>query len=173
MASYPDGLGEVHAARRGRLHRHASLFSLIVLGALMALALSGLLAGGRAHTTLAAAPGATLGVSAPRILRNGEFFEMRVAVEAKVPITDATLAIPPELWRDMTINSHVPAASEEAFEDGAFAFHYGPLKPGERLEIKIDGQINPPLTLGTRGFVRLQDGDRAIVTAPVAIGVLP
>lgn len=173
MASFPDGLGETHAAKRGGFHRHASLLSLLVLGALMTLALSGLLAGGKSHTALAAAPAATLGVTAPRILRNGEFFEIRVAVEANAPIADATIAVPPELWRDMTINSQIPAASEEEFKDGAFAFHYGPLKAGDRLEVKIDGQINPPLTLGTRGFVRLQDGDRPIVTAPVSIGVLP
>ena len=122
---------------------------------------------------MAAGPAATLTAAIPDRLRNGEFFEMRLRVAATRPIADATIAVPPGLWRDMTINSMVPAASEEAFKDGAYRFRYGALKAGETLEIKIDGQINPPLTVGTKGEVALYDGTTRIATLPVRIRVLP
>lgn len=67
----------------------------------------------------------------------------------------------------------VPAPSEESFKDGAFRFDYGPLKPGESIDIKIDGQINPPLFAGTRGTVAVLDGERQLATIPLHITVLP
>ena len=170
---FPDGLDDGHAAERGGFHTHASLVSIIVLGALMALALTGLLAGARTPPETVRAAAADLQVTMPRTLRNGEFFEMDVAVTARAPITDATIVLPPGLWRDMTINTMIPAASEETYKDGAFRFRYGPLKAGDTLTIKIDGQINPPLTWGTRGSVALYDGDRRLVELPVHVRVLP
>ena len=170
---FPDGLDDGHAAERGGFQVHASLVSIVVLGALMALAMTGLLAGARTPPETVRAAAAELQVTMPRTLRNGEFFEMDVAVTARAPIADATIVLPPGLWRDMTINTMIPAASEEEFKDGAFRFRYGALKAGERLAVKIDGQINPPLTWGTRGAVTLYDGDRRLAELPVRIRVLP
>ncbi|URW75604.1 hypothetical protein M9980_13950 [Sphingomonas donggukensis] len=170
---YPDGLGDSHAARAGWLGRHANLLSLVVLGTLMALALSGVLAGGRSAPRVAETAAATVAVTTPTTLRNGEFFEMRIRVAAKAPIAKLGLALPPGLWRDMTVNTVIPAASEESFKDGAFRFDYGALGAGEVLEVKVDGQINPPLTVGTQGDVTLYDGDRAIAAVPLSIRVLP
>lgn len=39
--------------------------------------------------------------------------------------------------------------------------------------MKVDGQINPPLTLGTRGEVVLLDGARVLARVPVTMRVLP
>lgn len=171
--AYPDGLAPDHADKRGVWHRHASLVSLAVLGALMALAMSGVLAGARTGPRTADFAAARLSVTVPAILRNGEFFEMRIAVTAKTPIAKLRIALPPAIWRDMTINTMIPAASEEVFEDGEFRFDYGKLDAGKSLAIKVDGQINPPLTLGTRGAVALYDGDRRLGDAPITIRVLP
>ena len=171
--AFPDGLAPDHAKRRGGWHRHANLLSLAVLGALMALAMTGLLAGGRTPERAADFATARLGVTVPKILRNGQFFEMRIDVAARSDIADLRVTLPPALWRDMTINTMIPAASEEAFADGAFDFGYGPLAAGKALSIKIDGQINPPLTLGTRGDVAIHDGDERIGAVPITIRVLP
>jgi hypothetical protein len=73
----------------------------------------------------------------------------------------------------MTINTMTPAPGEEQFKDGAFRFDYGPLKAGETLDIKIDGQINPPLFAGTRGQIALFDGERELAATPLHITVLP
>lgn len=169
----PDGIVDRHAAPRRGLRAHANLVSLLVLGALMITAMTGWLAGSPTVGRQAAGPAATLTASIPERLRNGEFFEMRLTVTARQPIGDATIAIPPALWRDMTINSMIPAPSEEAFKGGAYRFRYGPLAAGETLTMKIDGQINPPLTVGTTGEVAVYDGDVRIVALPVHIRILP
>lgn len=174
MASgYPDGLEARHAAPRAGFHRHATPVTLLLLGALLLLATTGMLGGTRSPVTRVAAPLAVLTVKAPRILRSGLFFETTIVVEARRPIADAVIALPPALWRDMTINSQLPAAEKEAYRDGAWHFHYGALAAGERLEVKVDGQINPPLTIGTRGTIALLDGERVLARVPVTMRVLP
>lgn len=168
----PDGIEDRHA-RPKRFHAYANLVSLLVLGALMVTAMTGWLAGGRTTPRRVAGPAAKMIAAIPDRLRNGEFFEMRLTIQATQPIADATIAVPATLWRDMTINSMIPAASEEAFKDGAFRFRYGRLKAGDTLALKIDGQINPPLTIGTRGTIALYDGDTRVAALPVHIRILP
>lgn len=174
MASaYPDGVRKGQADRRSALHRHANPFSVLVLGAVLLTAMLGILGGGRSPVVRSDGAQASLSVKMPHTLRSGLFFETDVTVEAKADVADAVIAIPPSLWQDETINSQVPAPESEEFKDGAFRFHYGPLRPGERLQVKIDGQINPPLTIGTRGHVALLDGEREIARVPLSIRVLP
>ncbi|MGN6621169.1 MAG: hypothetical protein ACTHKR_08935 [Sphingomonas sp.] len=168
----PEGIAPEHA-HLPDARRRPGLLSLIVLGLLMIAALAGVFGGGRGATLTAASPQATLTVHTNRVLRNGVFFETRIAIAAHTDLADATVVLPPSLWRDMTINSTVPQAASEEFKTGAFRFHYGKLAAGEALELKIDGQINPPLFRGTRGFIALADGDRALVSIPVSITVLP
>ncbi len=171
--AYPDGLAPDHAEKRGGWHRHANLLPLLVLGALMALAMTGLLAGSRTPERAADFGTARLGVTVPEILRNGEFFEMGIHVAARERIADLQVTLPVALWRDMTINTMIPAPSEEASADGMLRFTYGELAAGTTLAIKIDGQINPPLTLGTKGDVTIYDGERRIGALPITIRVLP
>ncbi len=171
--SYPEGIEERHVAERGWLHDYASPLIILLFGALIAAAVAGLLGGTRSAARTVDAAAASLTVQTPTTLRSGLFFEMRIVVEAKAPIADAVIALPPGLWRDMTINTNIPAATEEAYEGEAFAFHYGPLAAGERIEVKYDGQINPPLFAGTRGSVTLRDGDRDLASVPLSIAVLP
>jgi hypothetical protein len=170
---YPDGVVPDHAEPRGRLHRHASLFSLAVLLLVMLLGISGLLAGAPTDPRSGDFANARLTVTVPATMRNGQFFEMRLLVEAHRPIDKLVIALPPKLWRDLTINTMVPAASEEAFEDGAFRFDYGALEAGKALVVKVDGQINPPLTLGNRGEIAIYDGEQRIGAVSVQVTVLP
>src|SRR3546814_8706755 len=53
----------------------------------------------------------------------------------------------------------VPAPAEETFSGDAFQFKYEAVKAGDRLEMKIDGQINPARMGGSRGMVSLLDGE--------------
>jgi hypothetical protein len=170
---YPDGLANDHARSPRGFGRVTPVLSLLVLCTLMALALSGVLAGGTTPVVRASFARAELATGIPERLRNGEFYEMRLTVTARQDIAKLRLAVTPTLWRDMTVNTMVPAAGEESFEDGAFTFDYGALRAGDRFEVKIDGQINPPLTIGTRGTIALYDGDTRIGALPVAIRVLP
>ena len=169
----PDGLEDQHAEADRGFRRHASPISILVLGTLMAAALSGVLGGGRSPTRRAEGAAASIAVTTPHIVRNGIFFETRIAITAKADLAKPTLAIPATLWRDLTINSDYPDAEAHGYKDGAFTFTYAPLKAGDALELKFDGQVNPPLTLGTAGTIVLRDGDTPIATLPIAMRVLP
>ena len=173
QARYPDGIGDEHAEKRTRLHRHANPLSVLILGALLLAALLGAFGGGKARPLALGGDVAALSVTTPRTLRNGEFFETRIGVTARADIAELVIAVPPELWRDMTINSMIPAASEESFKQDSFRFSYGPLRKGETIALKIDGQINPPLFAGTSGRIAVLDGERPIGAIPIDIVVLP
>lgn len=170
---YPDGL-DARNMHGGRLFaRHASPLSIILLGSLLALALFDV-AGGRPATPITADFGAAaLTVDTPATLRNGEFFETRIDVRADADIADLTIAVAPELWRDMTINTTLPSPAEESFDDGLLRWSYGPMKAGDTLHVKVDGQINPPLFAGTSGAIFLYDGDRRLGRLPMSIKVFP
>lgn len=168
----PDGISARHL-RPAVGFRAIESLPVWILGALLCLALFGVFGGGKAQTTHVASPAADLSVRIPRTLRSGMFFEMQIDVVARAEIADLRIALPPSLWHEMTINTVVPAAESEAFEGGDFSFSYGRLRSGERLSVKVDGQINPALTLGTRGDVRLFDGDAELAGLQTTIRVLP
>lgn len=171
MATYPQGIEERHAAERGS--RHASWWRLGILVAVLGSALLGFLGGGPAPTDRASSAAATLAVTSPDRLRNGMFFETRIAAVAKAPIGDAVIAIPAAMWRDTTINTLIPGPTEERYVDGEFRFHFGPLEAGKQLGFKIDGQLNAPRYGASRGRVRLLDGDAELAAVPIALTVIP
>jgi hypothetical protein len=169
---FPQGLSEYHSDIKA-WHRHANPLALLVLGALMLLALSGAL-GGQPHPTRQIdAPAATMTFQLPERIRNGEFFEMRMEVLTKQPFDNLTVAISSGYFHDLTINTMIPAPSEEKSEAGSFVFSYGEIESGTEMTIKIDGQINPPLFRGNDGEIELRDGDTVIATLPVELKVMP
>lgn len=153
--------------------RHASPISILILGGILLAALLGFTGGQPSRPRSADFGEARLVVKTPTTIRNGEFFETDMTLTARVPIEDAVIAVSPALWRDMTVNTMIPAPSEESFKDGLFHFSYGPLDAGDSVNIKIDGQINPPLFAGTKGEVAVFDGSRRVGTMPLRIKVLP
>ena len=168
-----EGLEDAKPAHQRIWDRHASPISILILGSLLLAAILGF-AGGQPSPPHTADFGiARLTVKTPLIIRNGEFFETDVTLTAETPLDDAVIAVTPALWHDMTVNTMIPAPAEESFEDGYFHFSYGPLGAGERLHVKIDGQINPPLFAGTRGEIAVYDGDRRVGAMPLRIKVLP
>lgn len=154
-------------------HRHASPLSLVLLGAIVLAALLGFAGGTPAPVRTARFAAATLTVKAPALIRNGEFVETRIVVEANTAIAQPVIGVDAAYWRDITVNTMMPAPADEAFAGGMFRFNYGALEPGDKLEIKIDGQINPSLFQGTRGRVALFDGDRLIGSQRLELRVLP
>lgn len=170
---WPDGLSPPHLEAPAPVRRHASPLSVILLGGLLLAALLGTFGGGEPPTLVLAGEGAELAVTGPQVLRNGEFFETAVVITPRSDAADLTLALDATLLRDLTQNSMLPAAAEEGFEAGAFRFHYGPVKAGEVLEIKMDFQINPALLGGTRGDIAAFDGSRELARLPYRIEVRP
>lgn len=168
----PDGICEANIRSRG-WHRHANPAALILLTLLLGAALLGLFGGHPNPVQVIETPEARVTLNFPRTLRNGEFFEMRANVVAKRPIGDAVLAISTDYWRDLTVNTMIPAATEEKSSAGEYRFSWGPLEAGETLTVKIDGQVNPPLFRGTAGHVAIMDGERTLGRAAMQLKVWP
>lgn len=171
--SFPDRLEDRHIAPRGGFHRHASVISVAVLGALMAAALAGVFGGHAPDDIVVEGGGVRLRITFPETIRNGEFFETEFEVTARTNVEDCVLALSPSLIRRLTQNSMIPAAADETFEDGLYAFSYGPLSQGETLNVKADFQINPDLFLGNAGSVTVRDGTRRMAEAAVTMRVWP
>jgi hypothetical protein len=147
--------------------------ALVLLTALLVAALLGVFGGGKSPWQVVRSPHGDLAVKTPVILRSGLFFEQVVRIEARRPVADLVVAIDAALMRDMTINTMIPAPSEEQFEDGSFRFSFGPLAPGEFFQFKLDGQVNPSLVGGNAGAIAWYDGDRRIASLPLDIKVFP
>ena len=172
-ADRPDGITLAQIEDRpSRFGKALRLLSLVVLGTVMALGLSGVL-GGRDALLHASSEGVELSVLTPQVIRNGQFFETTLQVTARRDIEKLVLRVPPALWRDFTVNSAVPAASEEGFQDGDYAFTFDKLKAGDRFETKFDLQINPDATGHRSGDIGVFDGERRLAAVPVRMRVLP
>ncbi|MGH2417399.1 MAG: hypothetical protein ACRDFY_03615 [Candidatus Limnocylindria bacterium] len=167
----PDGIEDEHAQPIAGWRQHASPISLVVFGAVLALALTGLL--GREVDRRAEGDGARLAVHTSEIIRNGEFFEMRISVEADAPIGELVVAVDEGLWEDMTVNTMIPAATDEESVDGEYRFTFAPLEAGERFALKVDIQVNPDIVGGNDGAVTVYDGDQELASTEVDITVLP
>ena len=168
---YPEGISERH--KSGDSNPHVIWWRVGLIALVLVVALFGLLGGAPAPTTRTTGAAATLAVTTPDRLRNGMLFETRVSAAARRPIEDAVIAIPIAMWRDMTVNSMIPAPAEEEFIGGEFRFHFGPLGAGEALSLKIDGQVNPPRYSGSSGRLRLLDGEVELAVLPLSLKVIP
>lgn len=90
------------------------MLALTTLSLLMVAALAGL--AGVEETLAEEADVATVTWHAPARIRNGEFFEMRLQVDAHERIDELVVGVDAALWEDFTINTFFPAAAEEASE---------------------------------------------------------
>jgi hypothetical protein len=167
----PEGIGDEHSRPVAGWRVHASPLSLVVFGVVIVLALTGLL--GRESDRRAEGSGVRLAVHSSEIIRNGEFFEMRISVEADAPIGELVIGIGDGLWEDMTVNTLIPAATEEESADGEFRFTFASLEAGTPFLLKIDLQVNPDIVGGNDGSVTVYDGEDELATTDVSITVLP
>lgn len=169
QAEMPDGISQQNIGESPR----ANPIPLLLLATLLGLGLASVFGGQPSRVTHSMGNQTHLSVKVPHILRNGVFFETVIEVRADRQIEQLAIAVSDPLWRDMTINTMIPAASEESYKRGAHIFSFGKLEAGESFRFKIDGQINPPLFAGTRGEIAAFDGDRKLVATPVVMRVLP
>lgn len=165
----PDGITQEHESNS----RRANPWPLILLALLLGAGLTGLFGGQPAVVRQAPEDMVALSVRTPETLRNGMAFETVVEVTPRRAIGDLVIAVSDELWREMTINTMIPAAGEESHKSGFHRFSFGEAEPGETFRFKVDGQINPPLFAGTSGEVVALDGERRLAAVPVTIKVLP
>lgn len=165
----PDGITQEHQSNS----RRANPWPLLLLAALLGIGLSGIFAGQPATIRRAVSDSAALAVRMPDTLRNGMAFETVIEVTPRRPVGNLVIAMSDGLWREMTINTMMPAAGEESHKDASHRFSFGRAEAGETFRFKIDGQINPPLFAGTSGMIIALDGETALTTVLVRIKVLP
>lgn len=144
-----------------------------VLGMIVAIAATGVLGGGLSPQEVAETDAASLAIKTPRTVRNGMMFETRIRITAHQPIKEPVLHISEKLWRDTTINSFVPAPSEEVLDGKGWRFTLTPLAAGETAVVHIDGQKNPPRVGINNGTIALYDGDTLLVPMSVTVRILP
>lgn len=127
------------------------------------------------HTSIAGdASAVRFTVDGPARIRNGEFFEITVDVEAKSNIRDLVVLVGAGLLRDITVNTLLPDPSEHGFRDGSFEFRFGPLEAGKRLQVKVDSQINPGHRPSVNAdAIAVADGEVVLATVDYAMEVLP
>jgi hypothetical protein len=117
----------------------------------------------------------TLTVDAPVRIRNGEFYEMTFRVEAHRAVGELVLLVDVDVWRDVTVNTFVPAPTEEGMRGEAFEFRFGPLEAGSELLVKVDAQVNPDhAPNANRGAIAIADGDGSpLASVDYSLEVLP
>ena len=169
--AFPDGIAAGHLRDRAAWHRLANPLPLLVFAGVVGLALAGVL--GHEREWSAAASGTSLKVHMPETIRNGEFLEMRLTVEATTGIAELVIGIDQALWEDMTVNTMIPAATEEVSEDGEFRFTFGELPAGTSFMLKVDAQVNPDIVGGNSGTITVYDGDEPLVDQSIEMAVLP
>lgn len=169
----PDGVRDEHTEPPRFFSRHASPLSLLVLGALLGAALSGLAGGGaRSEQAVRNAEG-EFAMLAPRITRNGDIMETRFRVLAAKRIDKLVIGVEPALWRQITTNSTMPDAADESFEDGLVRFSFAALDAGKAFEFKVAQQVNPDLVGSNAGRIVFLDGDRTLAEMRASLTVLP
>jgi hypothetical protein len=168
---YPDGIGEGDIRPVARWRRHAGPAGIIVFGAVVALALLGVL--GHERTWAVSQAGVALEVHGPEVIRNGEFFEIRVRVTAEEPLSELTVGIDETIWEDITVNTMIPAAADEVSEDGEVRLTFAELPAGTAFLLKLDLQVNPDILGGNEGTITVYDGEAPLVATDISITVLP
>jgi hypothetical protein len=169
-ARLPDGIEPAHidpASTRSIIWYRVGAIGIVVLAAIW-----GLVGGGPTPRIARHSPSLSLDLHFPNPIRNGMFVEWRIDVFAREPVEDLVISIPANLWRDMTINTLVPAAEKERSQNGEFLFHFGTLKAGEKFSLKMDGQLNPARTNGQKGTIKVLDGSRLLIAEHVTMDVI-
>ena len=167
----PDGISRHHIdGRQGMLR---GILPVVLLGGLLLAALLGAFGGTRNPTLGASGDGASLTIDAPRTLRSGMFFEIDIVVDARRAIAKPVVAISRSYLHDLTINTHLPEPEEMGFEDGRFTMTFPAMEPGDRLMVKIDGQVNPTLIGVNRGTIAIRDDRLELASRAVSLRVLP
>jgi hypothetical protein len=131
--------------------------------------------GQRTSTATSVAAGrASLSVDAPKRLRGGLLYQVRISVVAHSTIDQPRLVLSRDWFDGVQLNTVEPAALGEDSRQGAVTFTYGGLAPGDRLDVFTQWQVNPTSKLGSRGAtVELDDGSRPITRVDHDLTVLP
>jgi hypothetical protein len=168
----PFALTRKNVVGRGR-SRWRTIVAVALLSAVLLFSFTGLLGGGEPRRVEARAAAASGELAYDAIVRSGNWYETQLTLRAAADIQDLTIAIDDAVWRKMSIDTMAPDAESAEAIDGAYAYHFGPVKAGETFRLKLDGQIQPGLLRRQTGVIRVRDNERALLAFPVTLTVLP
>jgi hypothetical protein len=162
-----------HRDHEGRMrHPYARRALLALLGVVVLLGLLNAF-GQRPRTDQAEAAPARLEVYAPRRVRSGLYFEVRVRVNAHRELKEATLVLDPGWLEGMTLNTVEPSPLGEASRDGRLALELGHIPAGGSHLSFLHFQVNPT-NVGRRSQdLALYDGEFRLLTVNRSITVFP
>lgn len=171
LAEFPDGIAPRHLAGSSGFLR--GFVPIAALGSLLLAALLGVFGGTSDPQVRAAGNGVDLTVTAPGTLRSGMILEVDIAISTTRPIAKPVIVISGTYLHNLSFNSIIPDASQAAFDDGQVTLQYDALQPGQRLQVKLDGQVNPSLVGENQGVVQVRDYKMVLVERPVSLRVFP
>jgi hypothetical protein len=174
VADLPAGLDEarnVNLIGRARhpWYRRALLGLVCVIPLLALLGLFG------QHATTSAARGSegTLKVQAPKRLRGGLVWQVRLDVTAAQDIKNPQLVLSPGWWEQNSVNSIEPNPISESSSNGRVVLSYGPLHAGQKLTAWVYFQVNP-INIGHRtATVQLNDGAHPVAAVHRTLTIFP
>jgi hypothetical protein len=122
----------------------------------------------------AAAPGATLRVSAPEVVRGGVLAQGRIEVRAARDLRAPQLVLARGWFEGMQVNTIEPAATDEASgAGGRVVLTYPALRAGEAMTVWVQLQVDPN-SPGRRPLdVVLRDGGEDVAALRRPITILP
>jgi hypothetical protein len=129
--------------------------------------------GQRPTATEAAAPAATLSLSAPERVRGGLLFQAHFTIEARSELQNAALVLHPDWLQGMTMNTLEPSPTEETSENGALRFEYGTIAPGKRFDVFLQYQVNPTAVGKRKQWVDLVDGETTVASIQRGLFIFP
>lgn len=116
---------------------------------------------------------AKLTVRSPTSARGGLLFEVRMTIQARQDIKNATLALGGGWANGLTFNAIEPQPSEESSNHGELSLQLGSLSAGDVSVLHLYYQVNPTTTGSRRQQVALLDGHTLIVALTRHLTVYP
>src|SRR3954466_963155 len=161
------------SAEHGMVRGLRARRTLITLFALIALAALADVFGQGASTSTAQGCGVTMALVAPAPVRGGLYFQAKVDITAEADVQHPRLVLDSGWFEGMQVNSIEPSAQSESSRDGLVVLSYGELKPGDRLRVWFQFQVDPT-SPGTRPHgIELDDGTQRLARIDRDLKVLP
>ena len=172
--SAPEGLTEeVHRDLRGRERRPwGRRIALTALAVVLVAALFNAY-GQAADVDTIAGSGVELELKAPKRVRGGIYYELRLEVRAEREVREAVVVLGSGWFEGITVNTILPGPLGEASRNGDVSFELGRVPAGDRYVLWLQCQVNPT-TVGRRDVtVELLDGEQVLATHRRTLTVLP
>jgi hypothetical protein len=170
----PDGISRSRSIDLEGRARHPVVRGVLLscIAALPALALLGFF-GQQPSTTTASAPAATLSLSAPDALRGGLIYQVTITVTARGRLDDPRLVLSSGWFDGTTMNTVTPDPVSEAQREGGVALAYGSLLARQKLQVRMQFQVNPTDVAHRNLRVALFDGTRPVTTIRHTMRIWP